>query len=174
MDKIKILCLSIWYPLSMSRYFEKALRHRDDVDLKTVGVYTGSWIPWMGGMELPEKYAIPPDLALPFNNNIGQVNYDMVKAMLPPDWIPDIILNIDAGICWKYKPSEGMVVHVATDPHALNYDHQRSISDKFFNMQKVYSQKGDIWLPYAYSKYDCFPEEELYLTEGRYRSIRKS
>jgi len=159
LDKIKVLCLSLWYPLSMSRYFEKALRHRIDVDLLTCGVYTGSWIPWLGGVNLPEKYAIPPDIILPFRNDVGSVNYDLVRAMLPQGWVPDIVLNIDAGICWKYKPSEGMVVHVATDPHALNYDHQRSISDKFFNMQKVYSKQGDIYLPYAYSKYDFYPEE---------------
>lgn len=155
---MKILCLSLWYPLSMSRYFEKALRHRDDVELITCGVYTGSFIPWLGGMNTDERYAIPPDIPLPFRNDVGRVNYDMVRALLPADWKPDIVLTIDAGICWKYKPSEGMVVHIATDPHALDYGHQRSISDKFFNMQKVYSQAGDIYLPYAYSKYDFYPE----------------
>jgi hypothetical protein len=160
MDKIKILCLSLWFPLTMSRYFEKALLHRDDVDLKTCGIFTGQWIPWMGGMNLPYKYAIPPDISLPFSPSVGEVNYDMVKAQLG-DWNPDIVLNIDAGLHWKYKPSDGLVVHVATDPHALNYDYQRTISDKFFNMQAVYSQKGDIYLPYAYSKYDFYPETEV-------------
>lgn len=166
--KIKVLCLSLWYPLSMSRYFEKALRHRYDVELITTGVYTGSWIPWMGGMNVPEKYAIPPDLPLPFRNDIGQINYDLVKAVLPAGWVPDITLCIDAGIHWKYKPSEGLVVHIATDPHALNYDYQRSVSDKFFNMQLCYSQLNDIYLPYAYSQYDHYPihrilEGEKYL-----------
>jgi len=159
--KIKVLCLSLWYPLSMSRYFEKALRHRYDVELITTGVYTGSWIPWLGGMNVPEKYAIPPDLPLPFRNDIGQINYDLIRAMLPAGWVPDITLCIDAGIHWKYKPPEGLVVHIATDPHALNYDYQRSISDKFFNMQACYSQQGDIYLPYAYSQYDHYPMWEV-------------
>lgn len=158
-SKIKVLCLSLWYPLSMSRYFEKAFRHREDVDFLACGVYTGSWIPWLGGMNVDEKYAIPPDIVLPFRNDIGRVNYDLVRAMLPQGWEPDIVLTIDAGISWKERPSQGMVVHVATDPHALNYDHQRTISDKFFNMQKVYSQAKDIYLPYAYSQYDCYPED---------------
>lgn len=158
MDKIKILCLSLWYPLTMSRYFEKALRHRDDVDLKTTGVYTGAWIPWLGGMELPNKYAKSPDIPLPFAPNVGEVNYEIVKAQLG-DWNPDIVMTIDAGIHWKYKPTDGLVVHVATDPHALDYDYQRTISDKFFNMQAVYSKAGDIYLPYAYSKYDFYPEQ---------------
>jgi len=159
MNKIKMLMLAIHYPLSMSRYFEKALRHREDVELFTCGVYTGSWIPWLGGMSVDEKYAVPPDFPLPFRPNIGRVNYEAVRAVLPPGWRPDIVLTIDAGICWKYKPSEGMVVHIATDPHVLNYDHPRSISDRFFNMQKAYSQRGDIYLPYAYSKYDAYPED---------------
>lgn len=159
-SKIKVLCLSLWYPLSISRYFEKALRHRMDLDVKTVGVYTGSWIPWMGtGMTLPEKYAIPPDIILPFSPAIGEINYDMVKAQLLENWIPDIVLCIDAGIRWKYKPSDGLVVHIATDPHVLNYNLPRSYSDKFFNMQLCYSQKGDIYLPYAYSQYDHYSEQ---------------
>ena len=154
--KIRVLCLSIFYPLAMSRYFEKALRHHPDVDLRTCGPYTGEWIPWMGGMNLPIKYAIPPDIPLPLPPNVGAVSYDLVKAHLG-DWKPDIVLSIDAGINWNHKPSEGFVATIATDPHCLNYDHQRSISDKFFNMQACYSQKGDSYLPYAYSQYDHYP-----------------
>lgn len=165
MTKIKILCLSLWYPLTMSRYFEKAFRHREDVDLRTTGPYTGAWIPWSNsqnpdGMTVPAKYAIAPDLPLPFSPNIGEVNYEVVKSQLG-EWIPDIVLCIDAGIRWKYKPSDGLVVHVATDPHVLNYDHPRSYSDKFFNMQKVYSKDKDIYLPYAYSKYDVYPDDSV-------------
>ncbi len=156
-DKIKVLCLSLWYPLSMSRYFEKALKHRDDVDLLTCGVYTGAFIPWLGGMEVPMKYAKPVDIPLPFRPDIGQVDYDLVRANLPAGWIPDIVLCIDAGISWKHKPNQGKVVHIATDPHCLNYDHQRTISDLFFCMQKVYSKGDDIYLPYAYSQYDHYP-----------------
>lgn len=149
-SKIKVLLLSIHYPLAMKSYFERALRRRDDVDLITCGPYTSTWIPWMGGMSLPPKYAVPPTIPLPFPPNIGSVNYEIVKSQLSQAWIPDIVLTIDAGIHWKYKPTDGVVVHVATDPHALNYDYQRTISDKFFNMQKVYSKDSDIFLPYAY------------------------
>lgn len=158
--KLKVLCLSIWYPLTMSRYFEKALRHHSDLDVRTTGPFTGTWIPWMGGMNLLPKYAVPPDLPLPFKPNIGEVNYELVKAQLG-DWKPDLVLTIDAGIRWKYKPTDGIVAHVATDPHVLNYDYQRTISDKFFNMQKCYSKGGDIYLPYAYSKYDHYPVDTV-------------
>lgn len=160
-NKIKVLCLSLWYPLSMSRYFEKALKHRNDVDLLTCGVYTGAFIPWLGGMEVPIKYAKPIDIPLPFRPDIGQVDYDLVRANLPAGWIPDIVLCIDAGISWKHKPNQGKVVHIATDPHCLNYDHQRTVSDLFFNMQKVYSKGNDIYLPYAYSQYDHYPIESI-------------
>lgn len=159
--KIKVLLLAIHYPLAMKSYFERALRRRDDIDLITVGPYTNTWIPWLGGMNLPAKYAVVPDFALPFAPNIGMVNYEFVRALLPKDWHPDIVLTIDAGISWVYRPTEGMVMHVATDPHALNYDHARSISDKFFCMQKVYMQKDDIYLPYAYDPTVHYPMPDV-------------
>jgi glycosyl transferase family 1 len=160
--KIKILLTYLIYPLAMATYFKKALQHRDDVDLKVAGTYTGSWIPWNGGMNLPNKYAIPPDIPLPFSPSVNEYNYEIIKAQLG-DWVPDLIIQIDAGFHFKYKPSDGMVVTVGTDPHVLNdfYDVPRKYSDKFFNMQKVYSKAGDIYLPYAYSKYDVYPEEKL-------------
>lgn len=144
----------------MSRYFEKAMRHNPDIDLKTTGVFTGSWIPWLGGVNLPEKYSLPPDLPLPFRPDVGKVSYSLVKAQLG-DWVPDIVLSIDAGINWIEKPSDGIVATIATDPHALDYSHQRKISDKFFNMQLSYSEPKDVYLPYAYSKYDHYPLPHL-------------
>ncbi len=154
--KIKVLLLYIVYPMAIGTYFRKALEHRDDVDLKVAGIYTGEWIPWLGGMTLPKKYDNPPDIPLPFSVGVGSVNYDIVKVQLG-DWKPDIIINVDAGLHWKYKPADGWVVTVGTDPHVLNYDEPRSYSDAFFNMQACYSKQGDIYLPYAYSKYDHFP-----------------
>lgn len=110
-------------------------------------------------MSLPEKYTVPPDIALPFRPDIGEVNYEAIKIQLG-DWVPDLILNIDAGFHFKYKPSDGMVVTIGTDPHVLNewYDTPRKYSDKFFNMQLCYSKPRDIYLPYAYSAYDHYPE----------------
>jgi hypothetical protein len=103
-------------------------------------------------MSLLPKYAKPPNLPLPFRPNVGRVPWELVKVSLPPEWEgkPDIVLTIDAGICWINKPDVGIVAHVATDSHCLEYSHQRAMSDKFFNMQKCYMQKGDIYLPYAF------------------------
>jgi hypothetical protein len=156
MDKIKVLLHYINYPLAMGTYFKRAFQRRNDIDLKVVGAYTASWIPWQGGMNLPIKYAIPPDIPLPFPPSVDRVSYDMVKPKLD-GWIPDLIVTVDAGTNWTSKPQDGYVVTVATDPHVLNYDHQRKISDKFFNMQLCYSQPEDVYLPYAYDPTVHYP-----------------
>lgn len=157
-DKIRVLMLYIAYPLSMASYFRRALERRDDVDLKIAGIFTGAFIPWLGGIELPQKYVKPIDIPLPFRPDIGEVDYELVKAQLG-DWKPDIIINVDAGLHWKSKPVDGYVATVGTDPHVLNdfYDTPRKYSDKFFNMQAVYSKENDVYLPYAYDPTVHFP-----------------
>lgn len=149
--KIKILLLSTWFPLTMSSYFRRALERRPDVELRTVGIFTNTFIPWGGGIHLPQKYAIPPTYPLPFGPEVDTVDYNLVK-MYKGDWKPDIVLTVGTNIKWKSKPDEGMVVHVGTDSHVLNwfYDVPRKYSDKFFNMQASYMQAGDLYLPYAY------------------------
>lgn len=163
--KIKVLLSYILYPLAMGTYFKKALQARDDVDLKVVGPYTANWIPWTtpefpSGMSLPMKYAIPPDISLPFPPNVGEYNYEVLMSSLG-EWKPDIVIQVDAGLHFKYKPPSGYVVTVGTDPHVLNYDVPRKYSDKFFNMQLAYSKVGDVYLPYAYSKYDFYPDDSV-------------
>ena len=149
--KINVILLSIWYPIAMASYFRRALERRPDVSLITTGPYTGTWIPWLGGMNLPMKYNNPPTFPLPFAPNVGRVPYPLVSSQLPEGWKPDLVLTVDAGICWMTRPSNtGIVAHVATDPHVLDYSYARSLSDKFFNMQKFYALPGDIYLPYAF------------------------
>ena len=158
-QKIRVLLLAIHYPFAIKNYFEKAFQHRGDVDLITVGPYTSNWIPWMGGMYLDKKYDHTPTIPLMYP--MMDVNYDLIRANLPPSWNPDLVITIDAGVNWKNKPSEGYVVTIGTDPHVLDYDHARGISDKFFNMQECYSRPNDIYLPYAYSVYDHFPSHTV-------------
>jgi spore maturation protein CgeB len=169
-SKIKVLLTYLVFPLAMATYFRKALQNRDDVDLKVAGIYTGSWIPWLGGMNLPEKYAIPPDVSLSFSLHINEYPYEEVTKRLG-DWTPDLIIQVDAGFHAKYRPTSGMVVTVGTDPHVLNdfYDVPRKYSDKFFNMQAVYSKDKDIYLPYAYSKYDFYPIHIDGLEDGTWK-----
>lgn len=148
-DKIKVLLLSIWYPLSISRYWEIALKKRVDVDLITTGPFTGSWIPWLGGVTVDAKYAKSPNIPLPFKPNVGKISYDFVKPQLP--WVPDLVLTVDAGINWIVKPSDGVVATAGTDGHCLDYSHARSISDYFFNMHPCYAMPQDKLLSYAFS-----------------------
>ena len=149
MDKIKVLLLSIHYPLAMKNYWENAFRRNPNIELKTTGPYTGSFIPWMGGMTLPEKYAVPPTYPLPFKPNVGRIPYALVKAQLG-EWIPDLVITINAGIDWTQKPTDGFVASVGTDGHCLDYTHSRKISDKFFNMHPKYAKPNDVLLSYAF------------------------
>lgn len=151
------VCLSyIHYPMALAKYFENALRQRDDVELFTVGPYTGTWIPWNGGMNLPIKYAKPPDL--PFPGNTSTLPIDFVEKQLP--WQPDLWIQVDAGWHLRGKPQHGKNVIVGTDPHCLDYDQQREWADTFYCMQDCYSKPGDVYLPYAYSPEHHYPEEQ--------------
>lgn len=161
-DRIKVLFLSIYYPLFMGKYFDRAFRRNPDVDFLSCGPYTGDWIPWTGGMRLPAKYANTPDVPLPFPPNVGTVSYDFVKAQLPKGWIPDLVISCDAGINWISQPQDGYVATIGTDPHVLDYSHARGISDKFFNMQLTYSFRGDVYLPYAYDPTVHYPIDMVF------------
>ena len=145
---IKVVLSYIKYPLAMGSWFERALRRRDDIELSTVGPYTGSWIPWGGGMNLPNKYVNSPDLPLPANGTLPHIPVGFVESKLP--WQPDLWLQVDAGWYMRGKPRHGKNVIVGTDPHVLNYDAQRQLADTFYCMQTPYMQPGDKWLPYAY------------------------
>lgn len=149
MAKVKVLLNSIWYPMAIARYWERAFRSREDVELMTVGSFTGNWIPWKGGMTVPQRYAISPDIPLPQHYGEPTVNYNYVRAQLG-DWKPDLVVTVDAGRSWDAKPSDGFVAHIATDAHCLDYTRQRRESDKFFNMHERYAESGDHILPYAY------------------------
>jgi len=146
---IKVVLTGIFYPMAILRYFEAALRRRDDVELYAVGPYTGAWIPWNGGMNLPAKYAGQPDVPFPGRQIRPTMPTEYIEKLVPCDK-PDLWLQIDAGFHLVGRPSHGKNVIVATDPHVLNYDEQRSLADTFYCMQKVYAKPGDVYLPYAY------------------------
>jgi len=161
MNKVKVLFLSIFYPLFMGRYFLNALNRNPNVDVKTTGVFTGAWQAWKGGMYLDPKWVCTPDYPLPFKPNVGRVSYDLVRSQLPDDWHPDIVMTVDAGLNWIDKPLEGVIVTVGTDSHCLDYSHARQISDKFFNMHWTYHQDGDIDLPYAFDASVMYPMSDI-------------
>ena len=157
---INIVLSSIHYPMAMSTYFWRALARRKDIKLTTVGPYTGSWIPWNGGMTLPAKYAIPP--TIPLDSTFHAIyNPRVLEAVIGEE--PDLWLQVDAGYHAGYRPKAKVVATVATDPHVLNYDLPRTYSDHFFCMQTPYMRPdADYWLPYA-----CDPVWHAPLPETR-------
>jgi hypothetical protein len=153
--KIKVALVGIYYPMAMLRYFERALERRDDIELVTAGPYTGTYIP----MTVLPKYAKPPTHVLPpdFIRN-GKIPANILNANEKFQDV-DLWLEVDAGFYLDPRPEIGIVAHVATDPHALNYDRQRQLADFFFNMQTPYMENGDIYLPYAYDPTVHYPVE---------------
>jgi hypothetical protein len=156
MTKKTVILTGIYYPLAILRYFEAALRRRNDINLITVGPYTGNMIPWNNWMALPQKYAIPPTITLPIGNPHVPVSF--VESQLAEK--PDLWLQIDAGFYLEGKPQHGKNVIVATDPHVLNYDRQRTFADTFYCMQDFYKKPGDEYLPYAYDPIWHAPEDQ--------------
>ena len=159
MKKIKVALVGIYYPMAMLRYFERALRRRADVELVTVGPYTGSWIPWNGGMTVLPKYDKPPNRPLPQDFiRAGKID---PQALISFNGLEDVDLwlEVDAGFYLDPRPKTGIVAHVATDPHVLNYDRQRQLADYFFCMQTPYMKDGDYYLPYAYDPTVHYPLE---------------
>ena len=147
--KIRVVVSGIFYPFTMMSYFIRALQRRPDVELVLAGPFTGTSIPWNGGMELPWRYVVTPEIILPSSLvSLGQCHSSIVESQLP--WKPDLWIQVDAGFHFLNKPSAEVVAHVATDPHVLRYDVQRTLCDVFFCMQAEYSKAGDVFLPYAY------------------------
>lgn len=159
MSKIKIAISSIFYPLFMGKYIIDAFKRRDDVEVFTVGPYTGNWIPWSGGITLDNRYAQPPNFPLG-RNLIGTKPHPAPLDPILP-WKPDLFLMIDAGFHFRERPTGDMVVLVETDPHALydHYTYPRKYVDAVFSMQTPYMRSGDFYLPYAFDENIFYPQE---------------
>lgn len=146
--KTRIVLAGLYYPFAILSYFRHALEKRPDVELFTVGAYTGDQIPWRGGMRIPMKYVRTVDLPLP--PSMTKPPWAVVQRRLP--WQPDLVLCVDAGFHFSDQPDAPYAV-VGTDPHVLNdwYDDVRPKAGWFFNMQRYYMKANDIHLPYACS-----------------------
>lgn len=157
MNKKRILFAYLAFPFTIANYFRHALEKRPDVELVTVGVYTGDWIPWNGGMRLPARYVKDVDLKLP--QSIKTPSWEMIEKKLEGRF--DLVINVDAGFHFSTKPNIPYAV-VATDPHVLDvwYSKVRPITDYFFNTQYSYVKDGDIVLPYA-----CSPDHHFAMSD---------
>jgi hypothetical protein len=155
--KTTVVCSFIHFPMAIGRYFEYALKRRN------VGPYPpeGAWIPWAGGMYLPNRYAISPTIPISFDIRFAppsSIPISFIENQLPEK--PDLWLQIDAGFHLDGKPQHGKNVIVATDPHVLNYDKQRNLADTFYCMQACYALPWDEYLPYAYDPIWHAPEDQ--------------
>lgn len=155
--KIKVAIGGIHYPLSMMSYFIRAFQRRKDVDLWLFGPFTGSWTPWMFGINMPQKYVVTPDLPLPQETIQQRVPSAVINSQMP--WIPDLTVQIDAGWHLADRPGGSIVVHVQTDPHVLKpyYDLPKSYSDINYCMQLQYSTPDERYLPYAFDPTVHYP-----------------
>lgn len=144
---MKIAFTMIHYPVAMGRYILEALLRRSDTEVWSAGPYSGRWIPWKGGMHLPESYLREPDHPTPLTSNAPTVLYESLQSQCPFE--PDLWLEVNAGLKPIGRPS-GLYAVVGTDPHVLDYGGVRRTSDHFFCMQRPYMRDGDHWLPYAH------------------------
>jgi glycosyltransferase involved in cell wall biosynthesis len=148
-ETIKVGFVSIFYPLFMGRYMLEALLRRKDVEVWTAGPFTGRWIPWQGGMNLPGEYVYQPDLPMA-SGSPATLSWLAVEKNKTLPFEPDIWINVSSTLKTIGRPEKGVYAVIAADPHVLNYDEERGKADLFFNMQKPYMKPGDRWLPYGY------------------------
>lgn len=163
MNKIKLAFSCIFYPVAMGRYLLDAFLRRKDVEVWSVGPYTGNWIPWTtdpynpNGMRIQSVHPISsPSYALPTSLIQQKVPYAFIKPQMP--WKPDVFVQFDAGWNFLDRP-EGISVRVQSDPHVLKgwYELTKHNFDYDFSMQEIYRTEGEYLLPYGYDPYLHFP-----------------
>jgi len=155
--KLKVVISGIFYPLTMMEYIIRGFEQLKNIEIFTVGAFTGDWIPWANGIRLPQKYVRVPDIPLPAEYANKRVPYSVVAQHIPFE--PQLWLQVDAGFHFVDKPKATVVAHVQTDPHCLKdwYKHPATYSDFVFCMQQVYMKPGEFYLPYAYDKKLFYP-----------------
>jgi len=160
--KLKVVISGIFYPLAMLSYFWRAFERIKDVEVFTVGAFTGDWIPWSSGLRLPQKYVRTPNVPLPPEMIGKKISYNMVAQHIPFE--PQLWLQVDAGFHFIDKPKATVTALVKTDPHALSVEYYKEAakySDVVFNMQKYYIQPNEFYLPYAYDEKLFYPMPEV-------------
>jgi len=156
--KIKILLSMLYYPFCLGSYIWRALDRRDDVEIKTCGAYTGSFIPWgMTTGAIPLKYVRPVDIPLPLNEFYPK--WEAIKPMLG-GWKPDLVFVVDAGWHFSTHP-DCLTATVATDAHCINYLPSRERTDYFFNLHNFYSQGKDVRMAYAFDPTVHYPDDTV-------------
>jgi hypothetical protein len=155
---IKVAIGMIHYPVAMGRYFVDAFKRREDVELWTFGPFTGNWIPWLYGLQLPQRYVQEPNFPLP-QNTIERHTFPAKMIDMQMPWKPDLLIQIDAGWHLDSRPNANVVAHIQTDPHVLKgfYTFPKQYSDLKFCMQHHYMESDELYLPYAYDPAIHYP-----------------
>jgi hypothetical protein len=146
MNKKTVILTGLFYPMAILRYYESALKRRDDIDLITVGPYFGNMIPWNNWMALPQKYAIAPTITLPQGSVTVPISF--IENQLPQE--ADLWLQIDAGFYLEGRPQNGKnksrgtsICHTPTIQYGM---HQKSRSAFLMFAYWAYIIKIEIYL----------------------------
>ena len=160
MTKKLVVISAIHYPLTMARYFWNAFERRDDIILKVVGPFSGTYIPWNNGIHLNPKHVKTPDFPLPISSVNQRVPASMLDIQIGTE--ADLWLDIDAGWCVDGRPKAKVYAQIQTDPHVFKgrYNSVKTKYDKIFCMQNCYREQDEIYLPYAYDPTIHYPEYE--------------
>lgn len=155
MNKKKVIIAGLAYPVTAAfEYLVRAFKKLPDWEVKTVGPYFSTWIPWtnpktgQAGMIMPERYDFKPDIPLPQNQTFMPIG--MIENMLG-DWQPDLWLDVNAGFYLSGKPKHGIHCTFLTDPHCLNYRPLADYYDYIFNPQTPYllNVPNEYYIPYG-------------------------
>lgn len=133
----RILLAAVHYPVSSGGYMTRAFK-RIGCDVRSVGPFTGDWLPWNGGMNVKPEYAWKSD-----------GNLDAYWE----DWRPDLVVLMDSA--FQYHSSYADVPHVVygVDSHVVNY-RQPGIEHYFLAHSQgpahCVCQEDESWLPCGY------------------------
>lgn len=143
------------FPCSIAFYYKRAFKQIEGHEIISAGPAYGNYIPWKGGMFTP--YADNPDVPLPQ----GSLPAGYVEASIRAKYgkFPDVLIVFNAAYRLEGKPSNCKYFIVGTDGHCVDYDADRQVADKLFNMHKFYSKPGDIIMSYAFDPEFAHPLE---------------
>lgn len=142
------------YPLSVAKFFKSAFK-RVGHEVFSVGPYHER-IPWAPQNTYAE-YQDVPDLLMP-SGVVGNFEY-VLNHPLVEDFAPEVCYQFDAAYSLRYRNWETppmKTVHIATDPHCIDYvnqfkqAHYPVIMQKHYGLKYIEEDFSPQWLPYAF------------------------
>lgn len=141
---MNILIFYRHFPVAMGRYIHWGLEQAGHT-VMSVGPYYGTSIPWNDGMKLP--YDFPPHIETP---NIEEYEAQVVIDKAREIGFRPALLIQAADTYHLTGETDIQNILIGTDPHVINYNPFLTHVDKYFSMQKTYSQPNDGWMPYGF------------------------